>query len=135
VIRGRVDRLERDRAGRLVVVDLKTGKSKPRPDELPRHPQLASYQLAIERGAFPSRGDRPGGALLVQLAAGGEKTSEQRQRPLAESEDPDWIADEVRYVAALLRGSEFTATLGADCRNCDVVASCPLQTEGRQVTT
>jgi superfamily I DNA/RNA helicase/RecB family exonuclease len=134
VIRGRVDRLERDHDGRLVVVDLKTGKSKPKPDELLKHPQLAAYQLAIEHGAFES-GDRAGGAQLVQLAAGGEKTSVQGQGPLAESEDPDWIAEQVRYVAARLRGSEFTATIGADCRNCDVVASCPLQTEGRQVTT
>ncbi|PZS20837.1 MAG: ATP-dependent helicase [Pseudonocardiales bacterium] len=135
VIRGRVDRLERDRDGRLVVVDLKTGKSKPKPDELPKHPQLAAYQLAIEHGAFETLGERPGGALLVQLAAGGEKGSEQRQGPLAESDDPDWIAEQVRYVAARLRGSAFTATIGTDCRSCDAVASCPLQAEGRQVTT
>jgi len=135
VIRGRVDRLERDREGRLVIVDLKTGKSKPKAEELPAHPQLAAYQLAIEHGAFASLSARAGGALLVQLAAGGEKTSEQRQAPLADADDPGWIAEQVRYVAARLRGSEFTATVGPDCRNCDTVASCPLQTEGRQVTT
>ncbi|MFN2518199.1 MAG: ATP-dependent helicase [Jatrophihabitantaceae bacterium] len=135
VIRGRVDRLERDRQGRLVVVDLKTGKSKPRPDELAKHPQLAAYQLAIENGAFEEHGDQPGGALLVQLAAGGAKGCEQRQGALGESEDPSWIEEQIRYVAARLRGSVFTATIGPDCRNCDTVASCPLQAEGRQVTT
>ena len=57
VVAGRVDRLERDRAGRLVVVDLKTGKSKPRDADLPEHPQLGAYQLAIQEGAF---GDRAG---------------------------------------------------------------------------
>ncbi len=53
---GRVDRLERD-DGRLVVVDLKTGRSKPAAAELPQHPQLGAYQLAVERDGF---GDRPG---------------------------------------------------------------------------
>ena len=46
-LRGRVDRLERDRAGRPVVVDLKTGKSKPTAEELAVHPQLGAYQLAV----------------------------------------------------------------------------------------
>ena len=49
---GRVDRLERDAAGRAVVVDLKTGSSKPTRAELARHPQLGVYQLAVALGAF-----------------------------------------------------------------------------------
>lgn len=133
VIRGQVDRLEADHAGRLVVVDLKTGKSKPRVDELPNHPQLAAYQLAIEHGAFPA-GDTAGGALLVQLAAGG-KDAEQRQGPLADAEDPDWIGTQVAHVAQRMRGSTFSATVSADCTRCDVRTSCPLQSDGRQVTT
>jgi RecB family exonuclease len=131
-LRGRVDRLERDRDGRLVVVDLKTGKRKPRADELARHPQLGAYQLAIERGGFGA-GEAAGGALLVQLASTGN--AEQRQRPLTESDEPDWIAGEVARVAGRLRGSEFSAAVNADCRMCDVRACCPLQSEGRQVTT
>ncbi|MCU1659868.1 MAG: UvrD/REP helicase [Pseudonocardiales bacterium] len=132
LVRGRVDRLERDRDGRLVVVDLKTTKSKPRKDELGAHPQLAADQLAVEEGGFPA-GTQAGGALLVQLAATGD--TEQRQPPLDDADDPSWIAERVGYVAARLRGAEFTATAGVDCRNCDVRASCPLQAEGRQVTT
>ncbi len=131
-LRGRVDRLERDSAGRLVVVDLKTGKRKPRGDELPTHPQLGAYQLAVAHGGFAA-GDEPGGALLVQLASTGE--AQQAQAPLAEADDPGWIAAEVARVAARLRGSEFSATVNADCRMCDVKACCPLQSEGRQVTT
>ena len=52
VLSGRVDRLERDSAGRAVVVDLKTGSSKPGRAELARHPQLGVYQLAVALGAF-----------------------------------------------------------------------------------
>jgi superfamily I DNA/RNA helicase/RecB family exonuclease len=131
-LRGRVDRLERDTAGRLVVVDLKTGKSKPKADELRQHPQLGAYQLAVRHGGFEA-GDVPGGALLVQLASIGE--AEQRQGALGESDDPNWIANEVARVAARLRGSEFTATIGADCRRCEVKACCPLQSDGQQVPT
>ena len=70
-ISGRVDRLERDSDGRLVVVDLKTGQSKPKSEELPTHPQLGTYQLAIEHGAFAELGTESGGALLVQLGRPG----------------------------------------------------------------
>jgi superfamily I DNA/RNA helicase/RecB family exonuclease len=133
-LRGQVDRLERDAGGRLVVIDLKTGKRKPRDADLPTNAQLGAYQLAIEHGAFAEDGESAGGAMLVQLATGAT-AAEQRQQPLAESEDPGWISAEVAGVAAKLRGSSFTATVSASlCRVCDVKASCPIQPEGRQVT-
>jgi len=50
-VRGRLDRLERDEAGRLVVVDIKTGKTPVSRDDAQRHAQLAMYQLAIAEGA------------------------------------------------------------------------------------
>jgi ATP-dependent exoDNAse (exonuclease V) beta subunit len=132
VITGRVDRLERDAGGRLVVVDLKTGKSKVKADDLPVHPQLGAYQLAVEAGAFGA-GEQSGGALLVQLAAPG-KDPEQLQRPLSEADDPQWISREIEYVAARMRGSEFTARVNSYCGNCDLQKCCPLQA-GRQVTS
>jgi superfamily I DNA/RNA helicase/RecB family exonuclease len=132
LLTGRVDRLERDAAGRLVVVDLKTGRSKVRADELPVHPQLGAYQLAVRSGAFGPE-EESGGALLVQLAAPG-RDPQQMQGPLSDSEEPEWIDREVGYVAARMRGSEFTARLNAHCGNCDLQACCPLFT-GRQVVT
>ena len=60
-VRGRLDRLERDGAGRLVVVDIKTGKTPVSKDDAQRHAQLAMYQLAIAEGLLP-QGDRPGAA-------------------------------------------------------------------------
>ncbi|MDT4931793.1 MAG: hypothetical protein QOF92_4660 [Pseudonocardiales bacterium] len=135
-LRGRVDRLERDRDGRLVVVDYKTGKSKPRAEDLPKHPQLAAYQLAVDRGGFTevAAGEAAsGGAMLVQLAAG-TKYVEQVQGALGDSDDAGWIDVAVAEVAERLRGSEFTARVGGDCRICDLKKCCPLQPEGRQVT-
>ena len=52
VLKGQVDRLERDLEGRLFVVDLKTGKHAPTRVELDTHAQLGSYQVAVEVGAF-----------------------------------------------------------------------------------
>ncbi len=133
LLSGRVDRLERDAAGRLIVVDLKTGKSKPSPAEVLEHPQLAAYQLAVTAGAFPGEGSRSGGAVLVQLAAKGDV--EQRQGPLGAAGDPDAIATTVAAIAQRLRGGEFTAIANSLCRHCDLRTSCPLHNEGRQVTT
>ena len=78
-VRGRVDRLERDAAGRLVIVDVKTGKTPVSKDDAQRHAQLAMYQLAVAEGLLP-HGDTPGGGRLVYLgktAAGGATEREQ----------------------------------------------------------
>ena len=55
LLTGRVDRLEeapeKDGTRRFVIVDLKTGKSKPDGTAVATHPQLAAYQIAVEAGA------------------------------------------------------------------------------------
>jgi superfamily I DNA/RNA helicase/RecB family exonuclease len=132
-ISGRVDRLERDSRGRLVVIDLKTGQSKPKADELPAHPQLGTYQLAIEHGAFASLGTEPGGAVLVQLAKPARGNPEQVQQALGDSADPGWARAVVEQMAARLRGGQFRATENRRCQICDVRTSCPLQPAGGQV--
>ena len=107
-ITGRVDRLEVDDQGRAVVVDLKTGGSAPREDELGRHPQLGVYQLAVLLGAFERFGlAEPGGAELVQVgkAAGVTMRAKvQRQGALAEDPEPGWAKDLVETVAAGMAG-------------------------------
>jgi RecB family exonuclease len=122
---GRVDRLERDTDGRLVVIDLKTGKSKPKDAELPALPQLGAYQLAIEHGAFPAEGDESGGAALVQLGTAGAVA--QWQPPLAQADDPQWARRAVDHVATRMRGHEFSAIVNSRCQVCDVRMCCPLQ--------
>ena len=54
-ITGRVDRLEEDDKGRAVVVDLKTGSSAPREDDLDRHPQLGVYWVFVASSARSKR--------------------------------------------------------------------------------
>ena len=82
-VRGRLDRLERDDAGRLVVVDIKTGKKPVSKDDAQRHAQLAMYQLAIAENVLPE-GDSPGGGRLVYLGkTGAAGPTERRQDPLS----------------------------------------------------
>jgi superfamily I DNA/RNA helicase/RecB family exonuclease len=137
-ITGRVDRLEADEAGRAVVVDLKTGGSAPREDELGRHPQLGVYQLAVILGAFERFGlAEPGGAELVQVgkAAGVTlRAKVQRQGALADDEEPGWAKDLVETVAAGMAGPVFEARVNPGCRTCPVASCCPVNPEGEQVT-
>jgi superfamily I DNA/RNA helicase/RecB family exonuclease len=133
VLAGRVDRLERDAHGRLVVIDLKTGRSKARDADLPQHPQLGAYQVAVQEGAFQG-GTEPGGAALVQLGTGTASTGQQDQPPLGAVDDPEWARRLVLTVADGMAGSGFTARENTACRICPVRTSCPAHDEGRQVT-
>ena len=95
--RGQVDRLERDGEGRLVVVDLKTGKTTAKNTE--EHGQLAAYQVAVSAGAFAEHGTVPGGAALLQVGTGA-KAKEQHQEPLPADVplDETWAGELVAQV-------------------------------------
>ncbi|HEU4426692.1 MAG TPA: PD-(D/E)XK nuclease family protein, partial [Pilimelia sp.] len=130
---GRVDRLEVDAEGRLVVVDLKTGKSTSvTSDDLAMHPQLAAYQAAIEAGAFAEFGEEPGGAALVQLGIGKE-AKEQAQPAVPDSDDPGWAGALVHRTAQTMAAATFSAVANSKCRVCPVQTSCPVSGKGRQV--
>ena len=136
VLGGSADRVERDDAGRLHVVDLKTGRSARAQKEMATEPQLGIYQLAARAGglsAEPPPVDL-GGAELVHVrqevkASGSPKV--QGQPPL-DVADP-WAEDLVARVVAALRAEEFAARPGDQCGSCDLKASCPAHDEGRQV--
>jgi len=135
-ITGRVDRLERDADGSAIVVDLKTGSSRPPDDDLDRNPQLGVYQLAVMLGAFEELGlTQPGGAELVQVGRAGLKAQArvQRQRSLAGDPEPGWAQELVETVADGMSGSVFKATVNPGCRVCPVAACCPVHERGAQV--
>ncbi|WP_425546901.1 ATP-dependent helicase [Catellatospora coxensis] len=130
---GRVDRLEVDEQGRLVVIDLKTGKTTTATrEELPEHPQLGAYQVAVEAGGFPE-GDESGGAALVQLGTGHKDAKEQVQDAIGETADPQWAHAMVHRTAATMAASTFVAKVNDKCRVCPVKSSCPVSGKGRQV--
>ena len=141
VLRGQVDRLEIDAEGRLVIVDLKTGKRQPGKAELERHPQLGAYQAAVLAGGFGGPDDgpppRPGGAVLAQLGTTTKSPGVQSQPPL----DPEanWALDMVGEAARVMSGSTFEARHdpakgGHGGHGCRLPEVCPLCARGKQVT-
>jgi RecB family exonuclease len=126
-VRGRLDRLERDSAGRLVVVDIKTGKTPVSKDDAKRHAQLAMYQLAVAEGLLP-QGDKPGGGRLVYLGktcAG--SAAEREQDPQSAETRAEWL-ELVQQAAVATQGPEFLARINDGCAHCPVRAMCPAQT-------
>lgn len=162
LLTGRVDRLEVDGHGRHVVVDLKTGRNKPSKEDLPEHPQLAAYQVALQAGAGeamagvsspedlhesrrPERIElpegavlaQPGGALLVQLGGATAAPGVQEQEPL--DDEQNWARELITRAAVLVAGTRFEARHGAAQQSghgihCTVPWVCPLCAQGRQVT-
>jgi superfamily I DNA/RNA helicase/RecB family exonuclease len=133
LIRGKVDRLERDGEGRLVVVDLKTGKSSAKNVE--EHGQLAAYQVAVAAGAFADHGSVPGGAALLQVGTGA-KAKEQHQEPLPADLplDQTWAGELLTEVGDGMGAGTFEVRTGTHCQRCPARRTCPLQERGRQVT-
>jgi superfamily I DNA/RNA helicase/RecB family exonuclease len=132
VIRGRADRIELDDAGRVVVVDLKTGKYARTKAQLTEDPQLGVYQLAAREGAFAQWSTTPGGAELVQLrqeTRGSVKV--QPQDALAPGDM--WVDELVGVVADDIRAERFPARPNDGCDRCAFRTSCPSRDEGGQV--
>jgi RecB family exonuclease len=120
------------------VIDLKTGSRHVPPDDLAEHAQLAAYQLAVEQGGFAEHGlVESGGAALLQVGKGAFTRSarEQQQPPLSTYADPGWARRLVVDVAEGMAGSVFRAVDNDLCTRCPVRTSCPVQDEGRPVTS
>ncbi|MDR6413778.1 superfamily I DNA/RNA helicase [Pseudarthrobacter sulfonivorans] len=147
ILRGQVDRLEIDSEGRLVIVDLKTGKRQPGKTELSRHPQLGAYQTAVVAGGFADAPGMagaagpdaavPGGAVLAQLGTATKSPGVQQQEPLDPQEN--WALDMVNDAAALMAGNSFEARHdpakgGHGGHGCRLPEVCPLCIRGKQVT-
>jgi superfamily I DNA/RNA helicase/RecB family exonuclease len=131
---GYADRLELDADGRVVVVDLKTGKYPPTNDEVAAHPQLGLYQLAVEHGAVERLAPdaEHGGAELWQLRKDVRGVLKvQRQDPQQSGEDGvRTIERQLSTAVARLRDEEFPARPGEQCGHCDFVVMCPAHHSG-----
>jgi superfamily I DNA/RNA helicase/RecB family exonuclease len=123
-LRGRVDRIERDAAGRLVIVDVKTGKTPVSKDDAQRHAQLAAYQLAVAEGLV-AHGDEPGGGRLVYLGkTGAAGATEREQDPLTPEARQQW-RDRIRDAADATAGPQFVARVNDGCAHCPLRPNCP----------
>lgn len=131
-LRGRVDRLERDAAGRLVIVDIKTGKTPVSKDDAQQHAQLAMYQLAVAEGLVGDGTDNvePGGARLVYLGkTGASGVAEREQDPLTATGEEEWRGVIARAAGATF-GPQFIARRNDGCTHCPVRPNCPTHADG-----
>ncbi|GHF44370.1 helicase UvrD [Kitasatospora xanthocidica] len=141
-IRGSMDRVEKDAAGRAYVVDFKTGKQIPTDKSLPDHKQLAVYQLAVRAGALnelPGFAEHPpatGGAELVHLREPAAKAAQdtpkvQHQEP-PEGGEP-WIENLLAEAAGKVLAERFVPQTGGGCDRCTFRRSCSAQRDGAQL--
>lgn len=128
-LRGRIDRIERDAAGRLVVVDVKTAKTPVSKDDAQQHAQLAVYQLAVEAGLL-GPDEQPGGARLVYPAKPGAVGAAEREQDPLTTETGDQWRRRIAQAAAATAGPQFTARVNDGCRHCPIRPICPAHTGG-----
>ncbi len=129
---GRIDRVEADAEGRIVVVDFKTGKNPPSDASVKDNPQLGFYQLAVDQGGFDELCGEPvrsGGAELVQLRVdkGGMPKVQQQPPQAPDSEGRKTIEIQLTSGAAVVRGEDFAATVNPYCNRCEFASLCPAQ--------
>ncbi len=129
-VRGRVDRLERDAEGRLVIVDVKTGKSPVTKDDAQRHAQLAFYQLAIAEGVL-GEGDKPGGGRLVYVGKPGASGATEREQSALTGDSHTAWRQTVRDAAAATAGPLFVAKVNDGCSHCPMRSGCPAHSAPR----
>ena len=132
---GDADRLELDDQGRVVVVDLKTGKYPPTGPEVEKHAQLGLYQLAVDHGAADEVAGQPvtaGGAELVQLrAAPADYPKVQAQGPQVAGDDGARLVEtQLMQAVSAVRSEAFVARPGSHCDRCAFTALCPTQASG-----
>ena len=133
-VRGRLDRVDRDADGGLVVVDFKTGTNAPTKADVEHNPQLGVYQWAVRSGAVASGGASSPpvrGGMLVHLGIpGAAAAKEQHQPALDDADDPTWPQTMVADVVAGVRSPVFAALVNPGCGHCPVRSSCPAQPDG-----
>jgi superfamily I DNA/RNA helicase/RecB family exonuclease len=134
-LRGRIDRLERDSAGRPVVIDVKTAKTTISVEQAATHAQLATYQLALALDGVPGVSGPPGGGQLVYVNNANQKTGAAvRGQPPLDGDQLEAQTAQVRAAGIASIGPGFVAAINPGCGHCGLQSSCPAQLAGRMVT-
>jgi RecB family exonuclease len=116
LVSGSIDRIEVDGDGRVVIVDLKTGRPKSEA-EVAKLAQLGAYQLAYAEGRLADRleahpGHRGGGAKLL-FVRDGTKARRYREPAQAALDDEglQGVRDRILDAARLIAAAEFRGVL------------------------
>lgn len=118
-VRCTIDRIETDVDGKLYIIDFKTGKSAISEDDALTDAQMQIYQYAV--------GEESAGAALLYLNSN-NKSSKLREQPPIDREE---VAARIEESALRMGGATFKAIKNKNCQFCNVIASCPIQIEGR----
>ncbi|MGH3745431.1 MAG: RecB family exonuclease, partial [Mycobacteriales bacterium] len=133
-VRGRIDRVEIEADGSVVVVDLKTGKHMVPKGELAAHPQLRLYQYAVDAGLVDglAPGATAAGAELWQLRydrAGDLVVQTQGAQP-----DHAPVLEQLGAARLRILDEDFPAVPEQKrCSRCPYQITCPATTSGAQV--
>lgn len=133
ILSGYIDRVELTPEGKVVIMDLKTGKREPQTDaKVLDNPQLAAYQLAFESGAIAAaNGHPPGGAMLLVLRPTATKSDYVTPwQPPFDDERRDAFVGRIRAAVAVMRGQTFTAPYEEHCRDEHAYGLCRIHTVG-----
>src|SRR6266540_3302743 len=116
VLKGRLDRIDADPEGGLVVVDYKTGRRPVTQEAADADSALTIYAALAQR-----RLHRPVHGLVLDYVVAG--TQVRTERP---PEVLDERLDQVLETASRLRADrEFTPRTGPWCSSCDLLGACP----------
>ena len=132
LLSGYIDRVELTAEGKVVIVDVKTGKREPQTDaKVVDHPQLAAYQLAHASGALPATAGLPaGGAKLVVLSPTSNRDYVTPAQGPFDPERTEAFLGRVRGSVDVMRGTSFLAAYEAHCRDEFSFGLCRIHTIG-----
>lgn len=130
---GRLDRLERDSDGQLVVVDLKTMANPPSRNDVAANLQLSTYRRLVSE-AEPDAVVAAAELVQLRVPAGAKDPGPKVQRQQATEEVDRALHDALELAVSTISSGQFPATPGPACSYCQFTMACPAQPEGREVT-
>ena len=156
-VKGRIDLVERDSAGRIWIIDHKTGQQAPTRAQAGANVQIGLYQLAVRQGGLTmvTEGAPLGGAELVYLRL--DESSQSRLpkvfvQPSLELKPhldgdrlaptwlpdvgdqwqyPTWVHHRLALAAAVISQSQYPGVAGSTCRFCSFARGCPAANRGK----
>ncbi|MFZ4078890.1 MAG: PD-(D/E)XK nuclease family protein [Microbacteriaceae bacterium] len=113
-VTGKIDRIEEQSDGSIVIVDLKTGKSNVAVKDIPDHGQLTCYQLAIHVGpveGVPAGAESGGAKLIFAADSTARRLYTERVQAAGDAEFFAAAVERIRQAARGMAGKTFLGRL------------------------